>query len=176
MYLLALLAACDGEEPPADGDSDPPPPASGGPSVFVNEVMAQNVAAFPDDALTYPDWIELWNGGDEPVDLSGWWLSDDRDRPLDWTFPDGTTLEAGAWLVVFCDGDASATALHATFHLDSEGGEDVILSGPDADGNPIVDALDDMGPQSPDVSLARMPDGGGTWSHDASSTPGEENE
>ena len=41
----------------------------------------------------YGDWIELYNPGTEPVDLSGWTLSDDKDDPARWTFPEGTVLD-----------------------------------------------------------------------------------
>ncbi|MEZ4473976.1 MAG: CotH kinase family protein [bacterium] len=34
-----------------------------------------------------PDWIELHNAGPEPVDVTGWGLSDDPDDPFGWVLP-----------------------------------------------------------------------------------------
>lgn len=42
------------------------------------------------------EWIELTNRSDAPVDLSGWRLADG----IDYEFPEGTSLEPGAYLVV----------------------------------------------------------------------------
>lgn len=178
-----LTAACDGgndksgkdtDGGPTTGDTGTTPPTDL-PTVHINEVMAQNVASWPDESGYYPDWVELWNPNAEAVDLSGWWLTDDRDDPFNWQFPDGITIAAGAYLVIFCDQDDTEGELHAGFHIDALGGEDVAMFGPNVLDNPLVDALEDMTIQSPDVSLARMPDGGPTWAQDDSPTPAAAN-
>ena len=38
------------------------------------------------------DWIELYNGASEAVDLSGWGLSDNAGRPRKWQLPTGTVI------------------------------------------------------------------------------------
>ena len=48
-----------------------------------------------------PEWIELYNRSQDPVDLSGWQL----DKAVDFEFPAGTTLAAGEYLVVARDAD-----------------------------------------------------------------------
>jgi hypothetical protein len=45
------------------------------------------------------DWIELHNRTREPIDLSGWFLSDDPDDPAKYRIPAGTVLAAGAFVV-----------------------------------------------------------------------------
>ncbi|WP_165368087.1 lamin tail domain-containing protein [Phytoactinopolyspora endophytica] len=54
-----------------------------------------------------PDWVEFYNNGSEPVDLSGWMFQDEKDRDSeDYVFPDGTVLDAGEYLVLdAADGD-----------------------------------------------------------------------
>ncbi len=42
------------------------------------------------------EYVELYNKGTETVNLSSWKF----DRGINYTFPSGTTLEAGAYLVV----------------------------------------------------------------------------
>ena len=182
IVLIAGLVAC--VEPsggPKPGVGDPGLPDGGGPQeqdvpqIWINEVMAQNQTAWQDEAGSFPDWIELWNPNDVAVDLSGWWLSDDVGDPLDWEFPQGARIEPNEYLVVWCDDDEIDGELHASFHLASEGGEDVVLSGPDLAGNPVVDELEDMAGQLPDQSLARLPDGGPTWGLADAPTPAASN-
>ncbi|HRH65390.1 MAG TPA: lamin tail domain-containing protein, partial [Bacteroidia bacterium] len=55
-----------------------------------------------DSALNSGDWIELKNFGSQPVDMSGWKLSDGADNHM-FVFPTGTVLAAGAYLVVVED-------------------------------------------------------------------------
>ena len=77
----------------------------------------------PDSQL---DWIELFNNGASPVTLDNWKLSDELGDPAKWKFPAGTSIAAGAHLLVVCDGaditaPASGGYLHANFKLNSDG-------------------------------------------------------
>jgi Lamin Tail Domain/Secretion system C-terminal sorting domain len=47
------------------------------------------------------DWIELYNYGASNIDISNWKLSDTSLSSVPYTFPVGTTIGAGARLVVF---------------------------------------------------------------------------
>src|SRR5439155_246741 len=76
----------------------------------------------------FVDWIELFNDSTSAVDLSGWWLTDERDTPGKWHFPAGTSLSAGGYLLILCDDrdeanppNGPATYLHANFSLSSDG-------------------------------------------------------
>lgn len=74
----------------------------------------------------FSDWIELHNNGATAVDLSGWTLTDEVSVTDKWTFPQGTMIDAGGYLVVLADSLAkvvpTADYLHANFNL-SSGGE-----------------------------------------------------
>jgi len=59
------------------------------------------------------EFVELYNAGDEAADLSGWTFSD----AMDFSFADGTILEAGGYLVVSQD----PVAAQAKFDIDSLG-------------------------------------------------------
>ena len=90
------------------------------PAVRLNEVLARNVAAV-NHYGTYPDLIELYNEGPATADLSGLRLTDDLTAPTRFTFPAGTTLASGAYLVV-CAGNSDDTpGLHTGFALSQEG-------------------------------------------------------
>ena len=68
--------------------------------VMISEFMAQNDGGLRDAEGSSPDWIEVYNAGDEPIDLAGYHLTDDADNLSKWTFPP-VALDANGYLVVF---------------------------------------------------------------------------
>ena len=72
--------------------------------VRLNEIMASNGTTIADEDGDYEDWIELHNQGVAVVDLSGWGLSDNAGNPFKWTFPEGSLIEAGGYLLVWASG------------------------------------------------------------------------
>ncbi|MHC4146403.1 MAG: Calx-beta domain-containing protein, partial [Planctomycetota bacterium] len=53
--------------------------------VVINEFMASNDSNLQDPCDgTYPDWIELYNGGPIPLDLGGLYLTDKLSEPTRW--------------------------------------------------------------------------------------------
>jgi hypothetical protein len=60
------------------------------PPIRINEVQAS-------DPSGAPDWVELTNVGSQPVDLSGWVITDDKDTDGD-VIPSGVTLNPGAFV------------------------------------------------------------------------------
>jgi len=71
------------------GADDPPPTV---PPIVINEALA---ASLPPDL----DAIELFNPTAAAVDLSGWFLTDDRKEPKKFRIPDGTIIPAGGYVV-----------------------------------------------------------------------------
>jgi hypothetical protein len=89
----------------------------------INEVMSDNARTLADADGEQVDWIELHNPGTVPADLTGWYLTDVRDRKTEWKFP-ATILPAGGYLVVFASGKDHRTAgapLHTNFKLNADG-------------------------------------------------------
>ncbi len=124
-------------------------------SVCINEVCSQNKACLADSYGVYSDWIELYNAGSSPVDLSGYGLSDDAAEPMKWTFPAGTTVGAGEYKIVFASKQASpATELHTGFSL-SKNGETLLLS--DAQGGLLQKV--ELPTLAEDSTYGRTPDG-----------------
>jgi hypothetical protein len=98
----------------------------------ISEFMASNDGTLLDEDGASSDWIEIYNAGDESIDLAGWSLTDDADELTKWSFP-STTLEPSQFLVVFASGNDRAIAggeLHTNFKLKS-GGEYLGLVEPD---------------------------------------------
>ena len=87
--------------------------------VYINEVAVTGTGS--------GDWAELYNASDAVRNLSGCGLSDNASKPLKWTFPDGTNIAPGEYLLVSLGGDMKA-AYTADFALSN--GETLCLSDP----------------------------------------------
>ena len=144
-----------------------------GPSVVINELMADNDNIIADPQGDYDDWLELYNLTDGAVLLTGMYLSDKEDEITKWEFPENTEIPAHGYLLVWLDEDEDAAeGLHANFKL-SKNGETVILVGTDAHGNRILDSVT-FEAQETDTALGRSPDGTGDFQV-VQATPGAPN-
>lgn len=125
--------------------------------VRLNEVLARNRSTLVTNGES-PDLIELFNFGAAPVDLSGKGLTDDPADPYRFTFPPGTSLGAGQFLVLYSDSSADP-ARNFGFGLNANGGQLWLFDSPVNGGG----ALDNVsfGPQLTDLSIGRRADG--TW-------------
>jgi hypothetical protein len=91
--------------------------------VFISEFLASNSNGLEDEDGDTPDWIELHNPTQSPVDLDGWYLTDDAAELTKWRFP-AVTIPAAGFLVVFASGKDRAipgAPLHTSFSLEVEG-------------------------------------------------------
>ncbi len=148
-------------------------PALTGPSIVINELMADNDNTVVDSQGDYDDWLELHNLTDTPVLLTGMYLSDKADEPTKWAFPENTEIPANGYLVVWLDDDEGASeGLHANFKL-SKNGETAMLVDTDARDNQVLDSIA-FGEQGTDVAFGRWPDGTGDFQV-VLATPGTEN-
>jgi len=126
--------------------------------VVVNEIMATNESTLADQDGEFDDWIELYNNSADPVDLSGWHLTDNFSNLAKWTFPDGTTIPGNGYLIVWADEDGSQSGLHANFKL-SGSGENVYL----LDADQRIGQGVEFGEQETDMGYARVPNGTGDF-------------
>lgn len=127
------------------------------PGVRLNEVLARNLTAVNHHG-TFPDLIELFNEGTSAVDLGGMRLSDDRAQPAKFTFPAGTSLAPGAYLVVYANDPDGTPGLHLGFNLNGEG-EGVYLFDRADRGGALLDSVR-FGPQLADLSIGRLGNSG----------------
>lgn len=101
--------------------------------LVINEYSASNLESFPDAFNRFEDWIELYNGSDQMMDISGYYISDKEDNPTKWRIPDGTNIEANGFLVLYCSGrDLQFNGdYHTNFKLaQTKGNEFVVLADP----------------------------------------------
>src|SRR5688572_20541278 len=71
---------------------------------LINEFMAANATGLADGFGERSDWIEIRNAGDAAGDLAGYHLTDSANDPGMWTFPQGSVVPAGGYLIVFASG------------------------------------------------------------------------
>lgn len=106
--------------------------------VVIHEVQSTNTS-LPDPFNQLIDWVEIYNPDSASFDLSGHYLSDSASNRIKFTFPAGTTLAAGGYLIVWCgsttdfaiSGTYPAGQLRATGFAISSGGEPIVLTAPD---------------------------------------------
>jgi hypothetical protein len=90
----------------------------------ISEFMAVNDTGLQDEDGECSDWIELFNGGATPVNLQGWYLTDDQRDLQKWRLAENT-LAPGEYLVLFASGKDRRPASgpwHTSFRLAGEGG------------------------------------------------------
>ncbi len=125
-------------------------------NVVINELMASNQTAIPDQDGEYDDWVELYNNSNNSIDLSGWYLTDDFQNLAKWPFPNGVVLNANSYLTIWVDDDELQDGLHTSFNLNADG-EELLLVRPD---QTVADQVV-FGAQTTDVSYSRCPNGVG---------------
>jgi hypothetical protein len=144
---------------PGATNNDASPPLT----IFINEWLADNVAASgdPADEGDHEDWFELFNPGETPVDLGGYYLTDDLGNKTKYRVPANGhyVVPPGGYLLVWADNETNQNStnrpdLHVNFAL-SKGGEAIGIY---AEDGTQIDAVT-FGTQTSDVSQGRFPDG-----------------
>jgi len=143
------------------------------PTVVLNEVMAHTDLNDPNHpGYDSNDWIELHNLSDVPINLAGWYLSDDEDELRKWPIFSTATIPAHGF-ISFDEITGFHNPLTQGFGL-SKSGERVFLSYlPGTAEDRVVDAVRFKGQES-GVSLGRYRDGETYW-YAASPTRGTPN-
>lgn len=139
--------------------------------LVINEIMLSNATTIASEENEFPDWIELYNGSGEDVNLNGYGLSDRDDDLFQWSFPD-VIIYQGEYLIIFASNEDMFEDgyYHTNFKL-SSAGERVILTKPS---QIILDQIDPVSVGT-DISYGRYPDGSEHMERLYSSTPGESN-
>jgi hypothetical protein len=143
------------------------------PALFINEFMAVNSTTIADAAGEFDDWIELYNPHASPINLAGYYLTDDLNNLTQYRIPTNSTAQigAGGFVLIWADDQSSQGDLHTNFAL-SVLGESVVLVG--TDGQTIIDAYTYDSATS-DESIGRAGDGEPEWITFINPTPNASN-
>lgn len=135
---------------------------------MLNEALPGNQGITTDSVGRTPDWIELYNPTNRPVDLNGWRIAMAGRQHV---FERSLVVSPKSHRMLWCDGRASDGADHIAFKLARDGGALLLIA---PDGITIADVF--SYPAIPaDVSIGRYPDGAKTWSFFTEPTPGAVN-
>lgn len=119
-----------------------------GETVVVNEILANSGIA--------SDWIELRNRTNAPINIGGWFLSDDATNLQKYRIPAGTIIPAGGYQVYYESsnfGSASVDPDKITPFALSDVGETVYLSSAVNDQLTDYQSKEDFGPSTEGESL-----------------------
>ena len=129
-------------------------------NLVINEIMASNISAIADQSGEYDDWVELYNGNNFSLNLTGYYLSDSENDLTKWSFPN-VSISPNDYLIIWCDTAGNTQAgLHTTYRLSADQ-EEVYLTDPNGT---IIDAVHFVNMPN-DVAYARVPNGTGTFIH-----------
>ncbi|MDB4798163.1 lamin tail domain-containing protein [Verrucomicrobia bacterium] len=125
--------------------------------ILINEVQTNHASQ--------PDFIEFFNPTDEVLDIGGMWLSDKSEQLDLYQIPQQTTITPGTFLPIPVSEELTGFAV-------SSFGDQVFLTTEDL--TSVVTAYA-FGPQPPDSSIGRFPDGGSNWFRSTNPSPGISN-
>jgi hypothetical protein len=139
-------------------------------TISINEIMASNNTTIADEDEEYADWIELYNYGKDPINLEGWGLTDNYEKPFKWVFPD-VSIQPEKYLLVWASGKNRNThPFHTNFSISSDG-EPITLTN---ENGISVDHVPET--QLPgDVSFGRFPNATGDFHYFYQPTPNASN-
>ncbi len=143
--------------------------------VLINEYSCSNKNTIQDNFAAYNDWIELYNAGSTGVNLAGYYISDNPNKPFKDTLP-AITLAPGAHQLLFCSGRRALSGgyYHTSFKLNQTQPEHILLSN---NTGVIIDSLPAgvTVPAQVNHSRGRTTDGASSWSLFTTPTPGNAN-
>ena len=136
----------------------------------INEISAEDQQAIYDEDGDFSDFIELYNTSEETVDISGYFLSDDPDKPSKYQIKE-YIMQPSEFLIIFAsDKDKENNGyIHTNFQLSA--GETLYLYNKQSQ---LVDSVDI--PTMPDnASYGRDPNDLDHWLYFNTPTPSFEN-
>lgn len=141
--------------------------------LVINEVCASNKTCHSDADGREPDWVELYNSAGTAVDLSGYGFADGQKNLFKYTFPEGTVIEPGGYLMIYCDDGLASTdpaEHHVPFKL-SAAGETLYLT------HPVYGTLDvvEVPAAATDITYGRYSNGSDGFAN-LTATPGATND
>ncbi|MEI9962728.1 MAG: lamin tail domain-containing protein [Limisphaerales bacterium] len=131
------------------------------PSLWINEVQADNLTGITNSAGQHTAWLELYNPGTNSISLNGLYLANNYTNLLQWAFPANAVINAGQFKVIFADGQtglSTANEWHTSFTLSIGTGSLALTRLAAASQQQVLDYVDYQN-ISPNDSYGSFPDG-----------------
>lgn len=122
--------------------------------LIISEFLASNSTSLADEDGDNSDWIEIRNTTSTPVNLLGWYLTDNKNQPRKWALPN-RTMTGNTYLVVFAsnkDRKPASGNLHTNFKLSSSPSYLALCVDTPGGGVQVVHSFDPYPEQLNDVS------------------------
>lgn len=158
---------CTFFEHPTPGERNVKPET---PTLIINEIMPMNDTTIHNNAGESNDWFELYNVGDETINLYGLYLSDDKEEPFKWAINDSLYIKPKEHILLWADKEPIKGPNHVYFKLDQEG-ESLGLY---THLGEVIDTIT-FPELNTDESYGRKGDGSDEWVVFNSATPNETN-
>lgn len=130
--------------------------------VVVNEFC---VANYTDYAISgeNEDWIEFFNPTGAPIDIGGYWLSDNISNPQKFAIPAGTSIPANGYRIILLSGTFDYNPgylgqINTNFKVTQTAGEQIVFSNP---AGVVLESFDfsTLSPNQANHSYGRSTDG-----------------
>jgi hypothetical protein len=139
-------------------------------AIVINELMQSNIDCLFVDHEFPDSWVELYNSGDEDIDISNWRIGD-SDYESAWQLKvKNLVIPTNGYLLIYCDKVASG--VHTDFRIDS-GKSSITLY--NSTGN-VIDAVSFKKQPAPNIAYGRIADAADDWKYFITATPGATNE
>lgn len=138
-------------------------------TLYINELMPSNTTTATDEYGDYEDWVEIYNPNSFPVNLAGYYLTDNHYNDgitamtqISSAQPDSTTIPAGGFIIFWFDEEMEEGILHINTKLGTSA-DAVYLVAPDM--LSITDSViwTSQTGFGANLSYGRYPDGSDTW-------------
>ena len=90
-------------------------------SVLINEICPSNIDQWVDPSFNYGGWVELYNPTNTPVSLTGWYLSDDKDKLKKARINQSTYLPGYGYVTLWFDHYSKWSTKTIDMKLDCDG-------------------------------------------------------
>ncbi len=141
--------------------------------LFINEIMKDNTSTIADEFGGYPAWVELWNQGQQALNLSQYYLTDDGTDFNKWHLP-AVTLDAGDFILLWLDNDPEQGTNHSPFKW-SDNEPSIWLCNIERNAVRLVDHFGNVTLQNQELSYERITDGNTVIELTDTPTPGYSN-
>jgi hypothetical protein len=115
------------------------------PSLWINEVQADNLTGITNRAGQHAPWLELYNPSTNVISLNGLYLANNYTNLLQWMLPANANIDAGQFMVIFADAETNLSTtneLHTSFILPSGSGSVALTRLANNSQQQVLDYLD----------------------------------